>query len=218
MLQKRFLQESIEEVNELKFLVELEYNQRAESGKVVKSAVYEVTFETKDFTPMYDFYHYVVNKIIPRYTGQSLQSSISRRMYDDIITAIKTKGKGGNGLDSLWRGFIVFSTFGIISPSTIGVNVGEDQEVYYGYFKVRNVRLIKGEPRSNSEIVEAAKNTSDFQKFIHALKRKNYKFVGIRPGGELADLNPQRDRALLLSWLETFVLDYYLKNFEMETE
>jgi hypothetical protein len=203
--------ESIEQVNELKFLIELQYEQKTENGKIPKSVVYEVTFELIDYKPIVTFKDYAIYKILPKYVDREPEFSVKRRVDNDITTAIKTKGKGGNGLDSLWRGFIVYSTLRMTVPK---FQPEEEWYSYSGCFKVRNVRFVSGEPKSNSQVVDAAKGTPDFEKFINALEKRGYKLVGIKPGGGLSGIDPQKDRALLVSWLETFVLDYYLKNFE----
>jgi hypothetical protein len=202
--------ESIEKVNELEFLVELGYLQ--------KSVVYEVTFDLIDYRPVYDFKDYIIyrNKIIQEYVGRKLEPSEEKRIKDDITTAIKEKGKGRDGLDSLWRGFIVYSILRIGAPAAVGWDVSKNEWYYYNYvecFKVRNIRFKSGEPKSNTQVKEAAKGTPDFKRFINVLEKKGYELVGIKPGGELSDIDPQKDYALLVSWLETFVLDYYLKNF-----
>ena len=211
--------EAVEQINELKFWVELQYYQKTESGGTPKSVVYEVTFELIDYRPLYDFRDYVIEKIITKYIGQRLPEPVKEKMERDVTAAIRTKGEKGNGLDSLWRGFIVYSTLRMVAPDAVGWNVSKNEWYYYDYeecFKVRDVKLVSGEPKSNSQVKDAAKGTPDFKKFINALEKRNYKFVGIKPGGKLSGINPQKDRALLVSWLETFVIDYYLRNFESE--
>jgi hypothetical protein len=204
--------ESIEKVNELKFLVELKYSRKTENGKTPKLVVYEVTFELIDYKPIVAFKDYITykNEIIRKYLGKEPPFSVYKKMSEDITTAIKTKGRGGNGLDSLWRGFIVYSILKMTVPD---FHPEEGWYSYSGCFKVRKVEFVRGEPKSNSQVVDAAKGTPDFERFIKALEKRGYELVGIKPGGELSDIDPQKEFNLLVSWLETFVIDYYLMNF-----